>query len=108
MSDEVVFYRKKDIIEVLADLNMMVVSLDRIGSYHSECKSIEEYNALNSNFLTDWDVTRKLAKARKILDTAFSRKLGDDDMDELEREFKNLQYWSMKNPKPPKKKKSKS
>ncbi len=100
MSDEKVSYRRKDIIKILADLNMMVVSLDRIGSYYSDCKTVEEYHALSSNFLDDWKVFCKLASARKILDSAFSRELGDDDMDELEREFQDLQYWSMKNPKP--------
>ena len=84
----------------MADLNLIVVSLDRIGSYYSECKTVEEYHALLSNFLDEWKIFRKLANARKILDSAFSRELGDDDMDELEREFQDLQYWSMKNPKP--------
>ncbi len=36
MTDEKVSYRRKDIIKILADLNVMVVSLDRIGSYYSE------------------------------------------------------------------------
>ncbi|MBA3784860.1 MAG: hypothetical protein H0X15_04865 [Acidobacteria bacterium] len=106
MTDEKVSYRRKDIIKILADLNVMVVSLDRIGSYYSECKSIEEYHALSSNFLDEWKILPKLANARKILDSAFSYELGDDDMDELEREFQDLQYWSMKNPKPLKKGKS--
>jgi hypothetical protein len=107
MSDETVFYRKKDIIKVLADLNMMVVSLDRIGSHYSDCKTVEEYHALSSNFLDEWKVLPKLANARKILDSAFSGELGDDDMDELERELQDLQYWSIKNPKPSRKRKSK-
>jgi hypothetical protein len=36
MSDEIVSYKKKDIIKVLAYLNMMGVSLDRIGSEYGE------------------------------------------------------------------------
>jgi hypothetical protein len=100
MKDEKVCYRKKDIIKILADLNVIVVSLDRIGSYYNDCKSAEEYHALSSNFLNDWKVLRRLANARGILDSAFSYELGDDDMDELEREFKDLQYWSIVNPKP--------
>ena len=99
-----VCYRRKDIIKILADLNVLVVSLDRIGSYYSECKSKEEYQALSSNFLDEWKILPKLASARKILDSAFSSELGEDDMDELEREFQDLQYWSMKKTKPLKKK----
>ncbi len=105
MSDEKVSYRRKDIIKILADLNIMVVSLDRIGSYYSDSKTIEEYHAISSNFLNEWKIAPRLAKMRAVLNTAFSHKLGDDDMDELEKEFQDLQYWSMKNPKPPKKRK---
>ena len=107
MDEEIVSYRKKDIIKVLADLNLMVVSLDRIGSYYSECETVEEYHKLSSDFLDDWKILPKLATARKILDEAFSPELGEDDMDELEREFQDLQYWTRKNPKPLKKQSSK-
>ncbi len=90
---------------------MMVVSLDRIGSQYSEHegrKSDEELNALLADFIFGWSVDIKLANARKVLDTAFSRELGNDEMDELEREVKNLRYWSIKNLSPPKKRKSKT
>ena len=109
MTNEKVSYLKKDIIKVLEDLNMIVVSLDRIGSEYGICrdgKTDVELNALLADFIFDWDVDRKLANARKVLEEAFSYELGDDDMDELEREFKDLQYWSMKNPKALKKGKS--
>ncbi len=100
MEDATVTYKKKDIINILRDLNMIVVSLDRIGSEWTNRKSDEDYHALSSNFLTEWDLTRKLANARKILDEAFSNELGEDDMDELEREFQDIQYWSVNNPSP--------
>lgn len=90
---------------------MMVVSLDRIGSEYSEGegkKSNEELNYLLADFIFEWEVFRKLAHARKILDSAFSSELGDDDMDKMEREFQDLQYWSINNPKPPKRRKSKN
>ncbi|MGI9056406.1 MAG: hypothetical protein ACR2F2_11455 [Pyrinomonadaceae bacterium] len=110
MEDEIVSYTKKDIIKVLAYLEMMVVSLDRIGSEYGEWedrKSEEELNSLLADFIFEWRVTGRLAKARMILSSAFSSELGEDDMDELEREFKDLQYWSMKNPKSIKKQNSK-
>ena len=103
MSEEKVTYKKSDIIKILRDLNILVVSLDRIGSVYSSRKSDDEYDTLSSSFLTEWDVTRKLARARKVLEKAFSQKLGDDEMDELdelEKEFQDLQYWSLDNPLP--------
>ena len=101
MEDETVTYKRRDIINILRDLEMIVVSLDRIGSAEAELlemgKPEHEVNSILSDWFDDWDVFRKLALARRILDEAFSRELGDDDMDELEREFQDLQYWSRPN-----------
>ncbi len=107
MDEETVSYRKKDIIKVLKYLNMIVVSLDRTGSNYENCENDEEYHKLSSDFLDDWKVLPKLSKARSLLSEHFSYKLGEDDMDELEREFKDLEYWSLNNLQPSKKKKSK-
>lgn len=106
MNEAKVSYRRKDIIKVLKYLNMMVVSLDRIGSNYENCENDEEYHKLLSDFLDDWKVFPKLSKARSILSESFSRELGEGDMDKLEREFKDLEYWSLNNLKPSKKKKS--
>ena len=103
MEEEIISYRKKDIIKILAYINMMVVSLDRIGSHYEDCESVEEYHALSSNFLDEWKVAPKLSRIRTILSDPFSYELGDDDMDELEREFQDLEYWSIKNLSPLKK-----
>lgn len=106
MDEEKVTYKRQNIIDVLKDLNIIVVSLDRLGSEYSinpDRKSDEELNALLANFIFEWKVTEKIAKARKVLDGAFARKLDESDMDELEREFQNLQYWSSNNPSPPNK-----
>ena len=104
MEGETVTYKRKDIINILRDLDLMVVSIDRIGSAEAELrekgKPENEGIALLSDFFQDWDVSRKLASARAILDEAFSREAGDDDMDELQREFQDLQYWSVSKPKP--------
>ncbi len=45
-------------------------------------------------FIVDWDVFGRLATARRILDSYFSRTLGSDGMDELERELQDTQFWS--------------
>ena len=104
MDDETVTYKRRDIINILRDLNLIVVSIDRIGSVEAELrekgKPENEGIALLSDFFQDWGVFRKLASARMILGDAFSRELGDDEMDELEREFQDLQYWSVSEPKP--------
>lgn len=97
MSKEKVQYDRRQIIGILKDLNQIVVSLDRIGVEYADLtdrKSDDELNAILADFIFKWRVFNKLAKARMILDTAFSRELGDDEMDELEREFQKVEYWS--------------
>ncbi|MCO6511854.1 MAG: hypothetical protein J5I65_13775 [Aridibacter famidurans] len=92
--EESITYRRSDIISILRDLNEIVVSLDRIGSEFEGLSGEDEYNRLVEEFLTEWKVINKLSRARTLLQDAFSYDLGPDDMCELEREFKDLEYWS--------------
>ena len=96
MNDKFVSYSKDEIVSILADLNELVVSLDRIGSYWSDRKSDEEYCEIESLFLTDWDVARKLSRVRSILESVFSDEVGDDGMDELERKLQECNYWQLR------------
>ena len=92
--NETVMLKRTDLIEALEYLNQIVVSLDRIGSYASDI-SKEEYEKITIEFLHKWKVWKKLSKIRSILSEPFSRELGEDDMDELERELQHVQYWSI-------------
>lgn len=98
MSDEKtdglsVSYSKEDIVDLLRDLNLLVVSTDRIGSAWSDRTSDEEYNAMFVQFFVDFGFFRKLADARTTLSSAFSTETGEDGMDELERLMRDLKYW---------------
>ncbi len=100
---EMLHYERSRILEILRDLELMVVSLDRIGSEYLPLpgrKSEEEINEMLADFIFSWKVLRRLAKARGVLSEAFSDELGEDDMGELEREFQDLQYWSRNNTEP--------
>ncbi len=81
---------KKELIAVLRDLNFIVVSLDRIGSFCTDLDE-HEHNDLLAKFVTDRNVFRKLASMRSILSEPFS---DEPDSDELEREMEDLKYWS--------------
>jgi hypothetical protein len=93
MSDEVRF-KREDIVAVLRDLETIVVSLDRIGAAAEQLGS-REYERASSDFLDEWDVARKLIRARRVLSAAFSDEIGDDGMDELERELVGVPCWSI-------------
>ena len=84
------------LLTALRNLESVVVSLDRIGATASEV-SPEEYKETVVHFLHDWKVFAKLAEARRLLSDPFGNEVGDDGMDELERELDSVEYWSYKN-----------
>jgi hypothetical protein len=91
---------RNDLLRVLSYLNILVVSLDRIGS---ACCDVDKQECLQmlDEFLTDWQALQMLAQARKVLSKPFSDELGPDDMDELERAMQHLAYWRSSHRKPP-------
>jgi hypothetical protein len=93
MNDATVTYDREKIIQVLRDLNLLVVSTDRIGSFYHDCKSDEQYNAMFVSFFDELGFFRKLADARSILSEPFSYEAGEDGMGELEREMQDLKFW---------------
>ena len=99
--DAKVTYRQSSIISVLRDLEMMVVSLDRLGSYEGAAKDDADHNRLLADFVTDWDVFRKLAEARAVLSEPFDDHVGADGMDLLERTMGDVKYWSREEQQPP-------
>jgi hypothetical protein len=88
-----VAYPRKKIVEVLRTLEEIVVSLDHLGSASYDMTKGESLEALDE-LISRHRIFRKAAKARAILSSPFSRKLGRDGMDELEREMQHVPYWS--------------
>lgn len=101
--DDFVQISRADLIAVLRDLNTIVVSTDRIGSC-AEDVGREQHDRLLLDFFDQWDVWKKLSEARSKLSEPFSYELGEDNMDELERELQGTPYWSFSNRLPPEKK----
>jgi hypothetical protein len=79
-------------IEVLKELNLIVVSLDKIGSYYMD-KDEGDFEKEITRVIVEWKVLRRLAEVRRILSEKFDNTLGDDDMDDLERVMEGLKYW---------------
>src|SRR5688500_3976053 len=93
MNTETIAYEKEKIIRVLRDLNVLVVSIDRIGSAWHDRVSDEQYNAMFLQFFDEFEFYKKLAAARRVLSDAFPDAAGEDGMDELERRCQDLKYW---------------
>ena len=100
MGDGRICYSREEILKVLRTLNCFVVSLDRIGSSTAALPRGQQDQILRE-FIDGWDMTRQLARARRILSEPFSDELGEDDMDELEREMQDVPYWSFNKRGPP-------
>lgn len=88
-------YLGDEVIEVLKENNIILLSLHKIGSYYGakfheygEEKFRDEYERETTRFIDDWGVTQKLANIRMILSVKFDDTLGVDNMDLLERAFR--------------------
>ena len=99
MTRRVALDRSK-LVAVLRDLEMIVLSLDRIGSSEQDMSEVEFWEA-SSRFLRDWSVARRLLTARMMLSEPFSDELGPDDMDELERLVHDVPHWTFNERQPP-------
>ncbi|MFJ4251312.1 hypothetical protein [Pseudomonas sp. NPDC089741] len=82
----------KDALEVLADIEFILISLHKMGSYYAD-KPIEDYRKATTDFIDNEKVTQRLAKVRKIISKNFDSTLGDDDMDDIERHLEEIKFW---------------
>jgi hypothetical protein len=79
---------RDDLLRLSRDLNTLVVSLDRIGSYHAEDRAALE-RAL-TEFIIEWRVFERLARARRIVDEAL---LGPNPTPDEEEALAHGDYW---------------
>ncbi|MER7540996.1 hypothetical protein ABTX77_40525 [Streptomyces sp. NPDC097704] len=70
-----------EVVAVLQDLNEFVVSLDRLGSRQAS-GTADEYTV--GKFTADWDVARRLARARHIISVALDAQLSEEDIAEID------------------------
>lgn len=87
-------------IEVLRELEYMLISLNKIarhyydGSEQSESKeNYIAYAVETTKFIDENKITRRLAKARRIISESFNDELGADDMGDIERAMEGIDFW---------------
>jgi hypothetical protein len=98
--DDEIVVQRRDLITALRQLEMVVVSLDQIGSATADASEGEQAGVLRK-VIVEWGVFGRLAEARALLGDYFSREPGPDDLGELERELHGVRYWSASNQNPP-------
>jgi hypothetical protein len=70
-----------EVVAVLQDLNEFVVSLDRLGSRQAS-GTADEYTF--GKFIADWDVARRLARARRVINVALEAQLSEEENLEID------------------------
>ncbi|MDT0425116.1 MULTISPECIES: hypothetical protein [Streptomyces] len=68
-------------VAVLQDLNEFVVSLDRLGSRQADGSADEHTVGM---FIDDWDVARRLARARHVISVALDAQLSEAENAEID------------------------
>lgn len=88
-------YAGDEVINILQEIEFILVSLHKIGSYYAETlpNSYEEYAKETTNFIDNNNVCERLANIRKVLSCKFNNDLGVDDMSDIERALENIDFW---------------
>lgn len=94
-SNEEIVISGEALIEALAEIEFVLISLHKMGSYYGD-KPREEYQRVTTEFIDNEKVTQRLAKVRRILSESFDSSLGEDDMDDIERRMTGMVFWSPK------------
>ena len=88
-------YSGEDIVNVLKEIEYILQSLHHQGSYYADDfeQKKNEYEKETCAFIDNSLVSDRLSKIRMKLTSGFNLEPGDDEMDDLEREFENLEHW---------------
>lgn len=82
-----------EVIEILKEINVILISLHYIGSYYADKLNIKEYEREyekeNTRFIDECRVTGRLAKVRYIL----GKNLDIAQYEDMEQSMEDLTYW---------------
>jgi hypothetical protein len=84
---ETVSIEREKLLEMARDLNTLVVSLDRIGSYPVGRR---EFERVLAEFIVEWKISEKLVRARRTVADAL---LGPNPTPEEEEALDHGDYW---------------
>lgn len=91
--DDQVTLRASDAVQVLRDLDMIVESMARIAAVSPESPDRAAQDRMTIEFLEQWEVWRRLAKARDLFVRILYGQHGAHGQEALERELEDVSYW---------------
>ncbi|MFD5574256.1 hypothetical protein [Streptomyces cadmiisoli] len=80
------------VVAVLQDLNEFVVSLDQLGS-RIAFGTAHEHTI--GKFIVDWDVARRLSRARHVISVALDEQLSEEDNAEIDAPCDQGRFYGM-------------
>ena len=86
------FLEFKEIERILMEIEVILISLHKMGSYYCE-KNSADYEKETTRFIDENQVTHRLALIRQILTEAFDRQASNSEKKELDENMDELNYW---------------
>lgn len=88
-----VTYRGEDMLSVLQEIEYMLISLHKMGSYYCD-KDRRCYEEETTRFIDNSLICDRLAKIRRCVCVGFDLQAGEDEMDDVERVCAGLPVWT--------------
>ncbi|MBF7994836.1 hypothetical protein [Rahnella laticis] len=90
----------EEAISTLKEIEYMLLSLRDIARYYygdspdsTPPQVRSEYCEETTRFIDENNITCRLAYIREVISSKFNDELGDDDMDDIEREMEKIKIW---------------
>ena len=81
---------ENDLVKLLADIDLVVVSLDRIGS---SSENLEKARSQTAAFFGNPSMFRRLARMRRVLSEVFDKSASPKAAKRLEATLQRVKYW---------------
>jgi hypothetical protein len=94
MKEQYIRLRRREVQGLIRDLNLLVVSLDRLGSTFFDDPTRLAFE--KDKFLKEVFAFKMLAKARSVLWVAYESQLGRAEMERFEERLENVKVWGEK------------
>ena len=93
--NEKITYDGMQVALILKELDFILVSLHKIGSYYAEdiITKRDQYEKETTQFIDNSCVCPRLAKIRSVLSQKFDRQEDEEGLDDLERICEQIPYW---------------
>ena len=86
--------KRREAESMISDLNLIVVSLDRIGSTYR--RQPRQLNAETTRFLKSIKLFKRLTQMRRILSEAYNAQTSETAVLRMEEKAEKLGYWKEK------------